>query len=70
MQCFVNQQIVTRYYECRTGFHSFVLAQLTFEFVMVRRWFVVFVMAALRSRCGHYIFALWFLLSSFFSFLA
>jgi len=24
-----------------------------------------FVMAALRSRCGHYIFALWFLLSSF-----
>jgi len=23
-------------------------------------------MAALRSRCGHYIFALWFLLSSFF----
>jgi len=25
-----------------------------------------FVMAALRSRCGHYIFALWFLLSSFF----
>jgi len=26
-------------------------------------------MAALRSRCGHYIFALWFLLSSFFLFL-
>jgi len=24
-------------------------------------------MAALRSRCGHYIFALWFLLSSFFA---
>ena len=24
------------------------------------------VMAAVRSRCGHYIFALWFLLSSFF----
>ena len=24
------------------------------------------VMAALRSRCGHYIFTLWFLLSSFF----
>jgi len=24
------------------------------------------VMAALRSRCGHYIFALWFLSSSFF----
>jgi len=23
-------------------------------------------MAALRSRCGHYIFALWFLSSSFF----
>jgi len=23
-------------------------------------------MTALRSRCGHYIFALWFLLSSFF----
>jgi len=28
------------------------------------------VMAALRSRCGHYIFILWFLLLSFFSFLA
>jgi len=25
-------------------------------------------MAALRSRCGHYIFALWFLLSSSFFF--
>jgi len=24
-------------------------------------------MAALRSRCGHYTFALWFLLSSIFS---
>jgi len=23
-------------------------------------------MAALRSRCGHYIFVLWFILSSFF----
>jgi len=29
----------------------------------------VLIMAALRSRCcGHYVFALWFLLSSFFSF--
>ena len=28
---------------------------------------VVF-MAALRSRCGHYIFALWFLLLSFYLF--
>jgi len=27
-------------------------------------------MAALHSRCGHYIFALWFLLSFFFIFLA
>ena len=27
-----------------------------------------FVMAALRSRCGHYIFALWFLLLLFLSF--
>jgi len=27
-------------------------------------------MAAVRSRCGHYIFALWFVLSLFFSFLA
>jgi len=27
---------------------------------------VTIIMAALRSRCGHYIFALWFLLSSFF----
>jgi len=26
------------------------------------------IMAALRSRCGHYIFALWFLLSIFLSF--
>jgi len=30
----------------------------------------VFVMAALRRRCGHYIFAMWFLLSFFFSFVA
>jgi len=29
-----------------------------------------FIMAALRSRCGHYIFALWFLSSVFFYFLA
>jgi len=29
---------------------------------------IMFVMAALRSRCGHYIFALWFLLSSSFFF--
>ena len=28
----------------------------------------VIIMAALRSRCGHYIFILWFLLSSFFFF--
>jgi len=27
---------------------------------------VFFIMAALRSRCGHYIFALWFLSSIFF----
>jgi len=27
----------------------------------------VLIMAALRSRCGHYIFAPWFLLLSFFS---
>jgi len=27
-----------------------------------------FIMAALRSRCGHYVFALWFLASSFFFF--
>jgi len=35
--------------------------------VMVRH--LLFVMAALRSRCGHYIFALWFLsvYLSFFS---
>ena len=26
-----------------------------------------YIMASLRSRCGHYVFALWFLLSSFFS---
>jgi len=30
----------------------------------------VIIMAALRSRCGHHIFALWFLLSSFLFFLA
>jgi len=28
------------------------------------------IMAALRRRCGHYIFALWFLPSIFFFFLA
>jgi len=27
------------------------------------------IMAALRSRCGHYVFAMWFLLSSSFFFL-
>jgi len=27
---------------------------------------VIIIMAALRSRCGHYIFALWFLSSIFF----
>jgi len=32
--------------------------------------FFGFIMAALRSRCGHYIFALWFLSSIFFLFLA
>jgi len=31
-------------------------------------WKNVFVMATLRSRCGHYIFILWFLLSFFFLF--
>ena len=31
------------------------------------RKLVRILMAALRSRCGHYIFALWFLLSSLFS---
>jgi len=37
-------------------------------FNLLRR---ILFMAALRSRCGHYIFALWFLLSSiFFYFLA
>jgi len=30
-------------------------------------WAISLIMAALCSRCGHYIFALWFLLSSFFS---
>jgi len=32
-----------------------------------KRFNEVVIMAALRSRCGHYIFALWFLLSSFFA---
>jgi len=32
----------------------------------VIKQFAQFIMAALRSRCGHYIFALWFLFSSFF----
>jgi len=32
------------------------------------RWFVsLLIIAALRSRCGHYIFALWFLLLFFLS---
>jgi len=34
------------------------------------RGHVALFMAALRSRCGHYIFALWFLSSIFFLFLA
>jgi len=35
---------------------------------MSQRWTRLFIMAALRSRCGYYIFVLWFL--SFFFFLA
>ena len=31
---------------------------------------LILFMAALHSRCGHYIFALWFLLLSVFAFLA
>jgi len=31
---------------------------------------LVIIMAILRSRCGHYVFARWFLLSIFFFFLA
>jgi len=39
--------------------------------VVVSQMELFFIMAALRSRCGHYIFVLWFLLSSsFFFFLA
>jgi len=32
-------------------------------------FFYLLLMAALRSRCGHYIFALWFLYSFFLCFL-
>jgi len=40
-----------------------------FVVVVVLHLLIAFLfMAALRSRCGHYIFALWFLLSSFFLF--
>ena len=35
------------------------------EFVQIV-WIACFFMAALRNRCGHYIFALWFLSSSIF----
>jgi len=37
------------------------------RFIFVHVYFV-FIMAALRSRCGHYIFVLWFLLFCFFFF--
>jgi len=43
-----------------TKINTFVLVSLT----------SLIVMAALRSRCGHYILALWFLSSIFFLFLA
>jgi len=42
-------------------FACFIVFFLLFYNAMYR-W--LFIMAALRSRCGHYIFALWFLLSS------
>jgi len=36
--------------------------------VSMRSLLLLLIMAALRSRCGHYIFVLWFLLSSSFFF--
>jgi len=36
------------------------------EASLLRQSLLDFIMAALRCRCGHYIFILWFLLSSFF----
>jgi len=45
---------------------SFCVAHITaLDHVSVQN---LFVMAALRSRCGHYIFVLFFLLSFFLSF--
>ena len=38
--------------------HTTVLSEYIFSFIM----------AALRSRCGHYIFAMWFILLSIFFF--
>jgi len=59
-----------RTYCCLTSFCPIVDMCLTCEDIagqscaMVPRWRLF--MAALRSRCGHYIFILWFLLSFFF----
>ena len=47
-----------------------LLQQLSFLFALaVMDYFSVLIMAALRSRCGHYIFALWFLSSVFLFFI-
>jgi len=46
------------------AFQCALIRAPVFDFIPLLLY--LFFIAALRSRCGHYIFALWFLLSSFF----
>jgi len=46
---------------------TFVLLNCTLKLILLQQLMLLF-MATLRSRYGHYVFALWFLLSSFFFF--
>jgi len=55
--------ILILFYEAQ---FSRVPYSMLFIFCQSCAYIAYFIMAALRSRCGHYIFALWFLLSSFF----
>jgi len=60
--CHIYLQYLQKSHACYDGYQNVLLENM-----------LLLIMAALRSRCGHYIFALWFLSSSssvFFLFLA
>jgi len=45
---------------------KYTVNQFAVENLNLNSSLCILIMAALRSRCGHYIFVLWFLLSIFF----